>query len=109
MELDQYPDAPGHRGIETSIEAADAVAPKTGRLQRLTLEAITASGANGLTADEAAEAVGLDRWSIQPRVSELRAKRLIADSGQRRRNATGKRAIVWVLPQYVPEAADEAA
>lgn len=57
-------------------------------------------GARGLTADECAEAVGLDRWSIQPRVSELRRKLLIVDSGARRFNSSGKRAIVWTLPQF---------
>lgn len=100
----EYPDAPGHRGVETSVEAAESVAPGCGRLQKLTLEAITGRGTHGATADEAADACGMDRWSIQPRVSELRKKGLIADSGQRRRNATGKRAIVWVLPKYVASA-----
>ena len=38
----------------------------------------------------------MDRWSIQPRTSELRRKGLIRDSGRRRPNATGKRAIVWI-------------
>jgi hypothetical protein len=38
----------------------------------------------------------MDRWTIQPRTSELRGEGLIRDSGQRRRNATGKLAIVWV-------------
>jgi hypothetical protein len=39
----------------------------------------------------------MDRWSIQPRTSELRRKGLIRDSGKRRQNATGKSAIVWVV------------
>ena len=30
-----YPDAPGHRNVETSIAAADDLAPKLGRLQRM--------------------------------------------------------------------------
>jgi hypothetical protein len=96
----KYPDAPGHRGIDTSIAAAEAVAPKLGRLQKLALDAIRNRCAFGLTADELAEVLGLDRYSIQPRTSELSRKGLIADSGRRRLNATGKRAIVWVLPQF---------
>ena len=91
-----YPDMPGHRGIVTSIEAAADIAPKLGRLQRMAEEAIVAAGANGLTADELAERLGLDRYSIQPRTSELKLKGRIVDSGARRRNATGKRAVVWV-------------
>lgn len=102
----EYPDAPGHRGIATSIEAAESIAPKLGRLQRLALGAIASRGAVGLTADELAEELGTDRWSVQPRTSELRRKLMIVDSGLRRRNASGKRAIVWTLPQYRRESVE---
>lgn len=91
-----YPDAPGHRGIDTSIEAADAIAPDLGRLQRLAAMAIRAAGSNGLTADELAARLHLSRWSIQPRTTELQRKGFIRDSGLKRLNVTGKRAIVWV-------------
>ena len=90
-----YPDAPGHRNVETSVAAAADLARKLGRLQHMSLAAIRDAGSQGLTADELAARLQLDRWSIQPRTSELRLKGLIRDSGQRRRNATGKMAIVW--------------
>lgn len=98
--LERYPHAPGHRGVETSIEAAEDVAPKCGRLQRLTFEAIRERGAAGLTFEEAANDLGLDFRSIQPRISELRSRGLVVDSGLRRRNSSGKRAIVWTLPEH---------
>lgn len=91
-----YPDAPGHRNVATSIAAAIDLAPKLGRLQRVALAAITQAGQHGLTADELAARLESDRWSIQPRTSELKRKGLIRDSGQRRPNCTGKQAIVWV-------------
>lgn len=94
--MSAYPDAPGHRGVDTSIAAANATAPILGRLQRLALQAIREAGWLGLTADELAARLGIDRWSIQPRTSELKRKGLIRDSGLRRRNASGKLAIVWV-------------
>ena len=90
-----YPDTPGHRGIDTSVAAAEALAPKLGRLQRMAAAAIREAGESGLTADELASRLDMDRWSIQPRTSELRRKGMIRDSGKRRPNATGKRAIVW--------------
>jgi len=94
--MSAYPDAPGHRNAETSIAAANALAPELGRLQRMAVRAIRDAGENGLTADELAARLGMDRWSIQPRTSELKRKLLIRDSGQRRPNCTGKLAIVWV-------------
>jgi len=94
--MSTYPDAPGHRDVETSIAAADALAPKLGRLQRLAEGTIRNPGTHGLTADELAARLDTDRWSIQPRTSELKRKGLIQDSGQRRPNSTGKLAIVWI-------------
>lgn len=91
-----YPDAPGHRNVETSMAAADALAPKLGRLQRMAERVIRDAGVHGLTADELAARLNMDRWSIQPRTSELKRKGLIRDSGQRRANCTGKLAIVWI-------------
>jgi hypothetical protein len=90
-----YPNAPGHRAVDTSIEAAEALAPGLGRLQAMALAAIQRAGDAGLTADEVAAALKLSRWTVQPRTSELRRKGAIQDSGRRRRNITGKAAIVW--------------
>ena len=95
--MTDYPDIAGHRGVDTSIAAADAFAPKLGRLQRLAETTIRAAGLNGLTADELAQRLAMERWSIQPRTTELRRKGIIRDSGKRRRNVTGKAAIVWVV------------
>lgn len=95
-----YPDSPGHRGVETSIEAADALASRLGPLQSLTLDFITLRGALGATSDECAAGLGIDRGAVQPRTSELSRNGLIVDSRLRRLNATGKRAIVWSLPQF---------
>jgi hypothetical protein len=94
--MSTYPDTPGHRNVDTSVAAADDLAPKLGRLQRMAECTIRYAGPQGLTADELAARLQMDRWSIQPRTTELRRKGLIRDSGQRRRNSTGKAAIVWI-------------
>ena len=104
MSDDRYPDAPGHRGVDTSIEAAEDIGAAAGRLQRIVLAAIRDAGHHGRSTNELADQLQLDRNSIQPRTSELRSKRLIADSGVRRRNASGKRAIVWVRTDLTGEA-----
>lgn len=95
--MNAYPNEPGHRGVETSVAASAALAPSLGRLQSMALLAIGKAGERGLTADELAAYLGLTRWSIQPRTSELRRMGLIRDSGRRRRNVTAKDAIVWVI------------
>lgn len=104
-----YPDAPGHRGVETSVEAADDLAPQCGRLQRMALDTIREAGFIGLTAEELAALLGVERVVIQPRTTELCRKGLVVDSGQRRRNTSGKRAIVWVVPEYGPVLVADAA
>ncbi len=94
--MSTYPDAPGHRNVDTSIAAADALAPKLGRLQAMALAEYRAVYPVGLTAEELGARLELDRYSIQPRTSELSRKGLLRDSGLRRPNATRKQAIVWV-------------
>ncbi len=98
---DTYPNRPGDRGVETSIEAGNNLAPDLARLQAKTQGAYNEAGATGLTVVEAAERINLDRYTVQARTSELRKKGLIADSGQRRPNPSGRRAIVWTLPEHV--------
>ena len=94
--MTDYPDHPGHRGVSTSVEAANDLAPRLGKLQKLVLDAVVEACPVGLTADELAAKVHMDRWSVQPRTTELKLKGLILDSGRRRPNVTGKKAIVWV-------------
>jgi hypothetical protein len=103
----KYPNSPGHRGIDTSMGAANALASSLGPLQSLTFSYIAGCGASGATSDECAAGLGLDRRTIQPRTSELKLKGLITDSGLRRRNATHKLAIVWTLPQFKRTVGDD--
>lgn len=91
-----YPDAPGHQATDTSLAAAQAIAPHLGRLQNMVLAAVQLSGTHGYTADELAEHLDIDRMAIRPRATELGRKGLIKDSGQRRQNESGKSAIVWI-------------
>ena len=94
---DSYPGHPGAPRIDTSITAADWIAPKVGRLQQMVFDALRSAGAYGRTTNELAALLNIDRGSIQPRTSELKRLGRIMDSGQRRANANGKRAIVWVV------------
>ena len=92
----RYPDVPGSKRTapETSRAAADSVKPCVQRLRDGVLEQLKQ---RDLTADECAEAMGEQIWSIRPRLSELKAKNKITDSGVRRPSANGNSAVVWRL------------
>lgn len=90
-----YPNTPGHKGTDTSRDAAKSMESAAGTLRRMALDKIKQSPA-GLTADQCADRLNEGVLSIRPRLSELRRFGLIMDSGRRGVNASGKRAVVWV-------------
>lgn len=92
-DLFRYPDAPGAQDRDTSRAAADAIQPTAATLRSKALAIIERS--NGLTADEVAGRLGLSILSIRPRLTELARMHKVRDSGSRRRNRSGRQAIVW--------------
>lgn len=92
-----YPVAPGYQDTDTSKAAAKAISPAVPLLRTMVLEAITAAGTLGITADECAIRLRLSILSVRPRFTELKLLGKIRDSGERRRNAGGHNAIAWVL------------
>jgi hypothetical protein len=100
-----YSNTPGHRGVDTSIAAADMVAGIAGPLRRMVYKTVHEAGPRGLTTDEIAAALRMPRYSVQPRTTELKYDRRIRDSGRRRPNASGCKAIVWVVTVAMESAA----
>ena len=94
-DLFSYPHQPGFRERETSKEAADSMRRTSNRVQELVLGQL-ARHPGGLTVHEVAELLAMTVASVQPRFSELRVLGKIAASGERRKNASGRRAHVWV-------------
>lgn len=93
-----YPEVPGARPTDTSLAAAESVAETAETLREAVFGWILLRKGGGSTADETAEALDLSILTVRPRVSELRAQGRIVDSGERRTNASGRRAIVWIVP-----------
>ncbi len=87
-----YPHAPGHQDTDTSKEAAESIKPCVVSLR---LACLSALGINPMTADEVASSLRKSILSIRPRLTELRRLGQIEDTGWRRPNESGKRAIVW--------------
>jgi predicted ArsR family transcriptional regulator len=86
-----YPGSPGYKAPGPSQEAAEAMKDSA----RLRAMALAALRAESLTADEVAYRLRRSVLSIRPRVSELRTMFLIVDTGERRRNRSGRPATVW--------------
>ncbi len=86
-----YPITAGWKGTDTSREAAETV---NTAIVRVMVEAwLLTHGPH--TADEVADALGIDRLTVRPRCSELRRLGRLEDTGERRLNLSGRRAIVW--------------
>ena len=77
-----------------------ATAAKTRELKALSL--IRAKARDGATADEVSDALKWERYSSRPRLSTMKARGEIVDSGLRRVGVSGRRQVVWVLPEYGP-------
>lgn len=107
IDLTDYPRSPGWQNRDTSIEAAESVAADLKPLSEDVLNAFREAGDTGLTADEAADTIDRTPFSVRPRVTELNKLGLIVDSGFRRANTSGRKAIVWMIaPKEAMRAAE---
>lgn len=87
-----YPDTPGFKADGPSAEAADHAASAAATLRA---QALALLRTRSLTADEIAAALGRSVLSVRPRISELVTLGQVEDTGERRRNRSGRRASVW--------------
>lgn len=90
--LYEYPQHPGWKKRETSLEAAEAIASKAQTLRDKVYQLLRS---RPCSADEAARILGETVLSVRPRFSELAAKNKIKDSGKRDITASKKRSIIW--------------
>lgn len=88
----------------TSHEAAEAMDPSL--LQGIVLAELRAVP-DGLTILEISERTRIGVQTISPRFAPLRRKKLIYDTWLRRRNTTGRRAIVWRLQSLLDSEIDK--
>lgn len=89
--FDFYPAAPGFKRDGTSRDAARSMADAAPCLKSQCWSALRD---RPMTADECAAAIGVSILAIRPRFSELLREGLIEDTGERRANASGRKAQV---------------
>lgn len=88
----RYPAVPAATKDDTSREAAEAMRPRSHILRNKVLACLRQ---RPLTVHECARLLAETVPAVQPRFSELRAMSLIIDTGDRRLNDSGRKAIVW--------------
>lgn len=93
--MPNYPLIPGAKGGETSFEAAASVERRAQHLRGVISKMLADPNNDGMTADEIAMRLNESVLSVRPRVSELHRRGAVGDTGLRRFNASGHRAIVW--------------
>jgi predicted ArsR family transcriptional regulator len=87
-----YPVDPGFKARDTARAAAEGIKPVAGSLRARVYDAIKARPG---TPEEIADRLGVPLMNVRPRCSELAARDLIVDSGERRLADGGRQAIVW--------------
>jgi hypothetical protein len=94
----------------TSSQAAEWMRDKAGDLAGRVFIAILKAhrgGAKGLTTEQVERALGGKHQTVSPRVTELRDKGLVENSGYHRQTASGRKAIIWTPTQTAINAAEE--
>ena len=85
---------PSQAHSPTSIAAAVAIKPTTGRLHRVLIAELAHSPA---TDEELCDRTGMGGNTQRPRRRELQLAGLVVDSGITRPTRSGKEAVVWRL------------
>jgi hypothetical protein len=87
-----YPEVPGAKGRETSVAAAQAIAPRAPTLRERVLAEIRRRPG---TPEDIARRIKEPVMNVRPRFSELSSMGLLEDSGKRGKAMGGRKAIVW--------------
>lgn len=90
--MKDIPSLTGYQMQLTSYDAAKEIEHSAKSIRELCYRALKC---RAMTADELATALGFSVLTIRPRVAELKKQLLIKDSELRRRNESGKFAVVW--------------
>ena len=98
--MSKYPQAPGHNKVDTSIEAAESMEKSSATLRTRVLNIL--GGADfpfvyPMTSEQISDISGISHDNVWKRISELRAMGKVEDSGKRRRNRSGRKAIAWQI------------
>lgn len=92
-----------HGGNELSEDAHTSIKDSKRAAQLAILRYLRSCAHYGATASEMSDALGIRQASMSARCSELKAKKQVVDSGNRRKTDTGRYAAVLVLKEFANE------
>lgn len=94
---DKYPYKAGHRGVRTSIIAAEETDKRLSRLHKQVIIELAKVFPKGLTGSELANKTERNLLTIRPRTTELKHQGIIVDTEKDRKNENGKPEIIYKL------------
>lgn len=99
----KFPNVPTARSgsPDTAFDAAESMVDAAANRERKARAWIASRTTYGSTADETAEALKWERYSSRPRLSMLRSRGEIVDSGRRRKGVSGRAQAVWITPEHL--------
>ncbi|WP_138469889.1 hypothetical protein [Poseidonocella sp. HB161398] len=87
----------GHAPTDTSAATAAMLGKqRPGHLRDRVMQALDCAG-GPMTADEIAEKLGVDFLSVRPRLTELKERKRVRDSGERGPSRSGRPSIKWEI------------
>jgi hypothetical protein len=84
---------------DTSAAAKAAIRPSAATMRQRILQRIVAAGIDGCTDDELQHELDIQGSTERPRRQELQQAVLITQSGEVRKTASGRSAVVWVATE----------
>jgi hypothetical protein len=91
---------PAQEHSETSVAAAERIAPNAATLRAKVLAALREKP---MSDDEIQQELGMNGSTERPRRVELVRAGLVEDSGQRRKTASNREAVVWKVKKEARE------
>ena len=98
--MSKYPQVPGHNKVDISIEAAESMEKSSATLRTRVLNILRGADfpfVYPMTSEQISDISGISHDNVWKRISELRAMGKVEDSGERRRNRSGRKAIAWQI------------
>ena len=97
FDFDKYQNVAGHRGVRTSVQAADEINPYISRIKKMIAIELESVFPGGLTGTEIAERIKKNILTIRPRTTEMKLLGIIVDTEKTKINDAGKPEIIYKL------------